>query len=47
MVPGALSLGIKQPERETDHSPTSTAEVKNGWRYTSTPPIPLPGVVFS
>jgi hypothetical protein len=28
-VPGALSLGIKQPVREADHSPTSSAEVKN------------------
>jgi len=25
---GAFSLGIKRPEREADHSPTSTAEVK-------------------
>jgi len=36
---------IERPERETDHSPSS-AEVKNGWLYTSTPPIclhiPLP-----
>jgi hypothetical protein len=27
-VPGALSLGIKRPGRETDHSPTSSAEVE-------------------
>jgi hypothetical protein len=27
-VLGFLSLGIKQPERETDHSPPSTAELK-------------------
>jgi hypothetical protein len=27
-VPGALSLRVKRPGRETDHSPTSTAEVK-------------------
>jgi hypothetical protein len=38
-VPGALSLGLKQPGREADHSPPSSAEVKNAWRYTSTPPI--------
>jgi hypothetical protein len=28
-VPGALSLGVKLPEREADHSPPSSAEVKN------------------
>jgi hypothetical protein len=27
-VPGALSLGIKQPRCEADHSPPSSAEVK-------------------
>jgi hypothetical protein len=27
-IPGALSLGIKRPGRETDHSPPSSAEVK-------------------
>jgi hypothetical protein len=27
-VPGALSLGVKQPGREADHSPPSSAEVK-------------------
>jgi hypothetical protein len=27
-VPGALSLGVKRPGREADHSPPSTAEVK-------------------
>jgi hypothetical protein len=36
-VPGALSLGVKQPGREADHSPPSSAEVKNWWSYTSTP----------
>jgi hypothetical protein len=25
---GALSLGVKRPEREADHSPPSSAEVK-------------------
>jgi hypothetical protein len=34
---GALSLGVKRPEREVDHSPPSSAEVKNTWSYTSTP----------
>jgi hypothetical protein len=27
---GTLSLGVKRPGREADHSPTSTAEVNNG-----------------
>jgi hypothetical protein len=27
-VPGALSLEVKQPGREADHSPPSSAEVK-------------------
>jgi hypothetical protein len=29
---------------ETDHSPSSSVEVKNAWSYTSTPPICLHGV---
>jgi hypothetical protein len=33
---GALSLGVKRPGCEADHSPTSSAEV-NVWSYTSTP----------
>jgi hypothetical protein len=28
--PGALSLGVKRPGREADHSPPSSAEVKEG-----------------
>jgi hypothetical protein len=36
-VPGALSLGVKRPGREADHSPLSSAEVKNAWSCTSTP----------
>jgi len=35
MEPGALSLGVKRPGREADHSPPSSAEVKNAWSYTS------------
>jgi hypothetical protein len=27
--PGSPSLGVKLPEREADHSPPSSAEVKN------------------
>jgi hypothetical protein len=36
-VPRTLSLGVKRPGREADHSPPSSAEVKNAWSYTSTP----------
>jgi hypothetical protein len=36
-VPGGLSLGVKRPGREADHSPPSSAEVKNAWSYNSTP----------
>jgi len=28
-VPGALSLGVKWPESEVDHSPQFSADVKN------------------
>jgi len=46
-VPAALSLGVKLPGRNTDHSPVSSAEVKNTWLYTSTHPIRLHSVVLS
>jgi hypothetical protein len=46
-VPGAFSLGIKRPGCEADHSPPSSAEVKNTWSYTSTPPVHLHGLVLS
>jgi hypothetical protein len=35
-VPGALSPKVKRPEREDDHSPPCSAEVKNAWSFTST-----------
>jgi hypothetical protein len=38
--------GVKRPEREADHLPSS-AEVKNARSYTSTPPIRLHGGIFS
>jgi hypothetical protein len=38
--------GVKRPEHEVDHSPPSSAEIKNAWSYTSTPPIRLHGVVL-
>jgi hypothetical protein len=34
---GLFPLGVKRPGREADHSPPSSAEVKNAWSYTSTP----------
>jgi hypothetical protein len=37
-IPEALSLGVKRPRREPDHSPLASAEVKKMWIYTSTPP---------
>jgi hypothetical protein len=42
-----LSLGVKRPHREADRSPPSSAEVKNAWCYTTTPPIYLHGIVFN
>jgi hypothetical protein len=36
-VRGALSPVVKQPGREADHSPPTSAEVKKMWIYTSTP----------
>jgi hypothetical protein len=45
-LPGALSLGIKWQERETDHSPPPSAKVKNPWNYTSIRAIRLHGVVL-
>jgi hypothetical protein len=35
-VPGALSLGVRWPAHEADHSPLSSVEIKNAWSYTST-----------
>jgi hypothetical protein len=38
MSPGSSFFGVKRPGRETDHSPPSSAEVKNGGAI---PPLPL------
>jgi hypothetical protein len=46
-VPGALSLGVKRPGRETDHSPPSSAEVKECQELYLHSPIRLHGVVLS
>jgi hypothetical protein len=37
-VKGALSLKVKRPGREADHSPVVNADIKNAWSYFSTPP---------
>jgi hypothetical protein len=44
---GSFPGGVKRPGREADHSPPSSAEVKNAWSYTSTPPIRIHGVALS
>jgi len=41
-VPGSLSLVVKRPGSEADHSPPTSTEVKFAWSYASAPPIPLP-----
>jgi hypothetical protein len=41
------ALGAKRQGHEADHSPPSSAEEKNAWSYTSTPPIRLHGVVLN
>jgi hypothetical protein len=41
---GALSLGVKRPDVEADHSPPSRVEVKNVCSYNSPPLIRLHGV---
>jgi hypothetical protein len=46
-VPEAFNLGVKRPGREADHSPQPSAEVKNAWKCTSTPPISLHGMMLS
>jgi hypothetical protein len=46
-IPGALSLGVKWPGCEADHSPPSSSKVKNVWSYTSTPAVHLHGMVLS
>jgi hypothetical protein len=40
-----LSNGYQRPRREAEHSPPTSAEVKNTWIYTSTPPYVLTAYV--
>jgi hypothetical protein len=44
---GALSLRVKRPGREADHSPPSSAEVKECVELYLHSPICLHGVVFN
>jgi hypothetical protein len=37
MGTGVVSSEAKRLGRETNHSPPSSAEIKNAWSYTSTP----------
>jgi hypothetical protein len=46
-LPGALSLGVKRPGREADHSPPSSAEVKECLELHLRSPIHLHGAVLS
>jgi hypothetical protein len=43
----ALSLGVQRPGREADHSPSSSAEVKECMELYLHSPIRLHGVVLS
>jgi hypothetical protein len=45
-VPGALSLGVEQPRREANHSPPSSAEVKEWVALYFHSPIRLNGVAL-
>jgi hypothetical protein len=44
---GTLFPEEKRLGREADYSPPSSAEVKNAWRHTSTPPIRLHDVALN
>jgi len=46
-ISGALSQGVKWPGCEPDHSPPSSAEIKNVWGYTFIPPARHYGMVFN
>jgi hypothetical protein len=46
-VTWALSLEANRPGREADHSLPSSAEIKNAWSYTSTPPMRLHDMVLN
>jgi hypothetical protein len=37
MGTGGFLPGVKSPGRKADHSPSTSAEIKNTWTYTSIP----------
>jgi hypothetical protein len=59
-LPASCTMGtgsfprVKRPERGADHPPSSSAEVKKEWSYTSTPRlglrvcygVPLPNLLY-
>jgi hypothetical protein len=47
MGSGAPTPGVKQPGSEPDHSPPTSAEVKNMWIYKSTRTYIYHDVVFN
>jgi len=47
LSPGVPSVGVILLGHEADHSPPSSAEIKNVWNYTSTPPICLHDMVLN
>jgi hypothetical protein len=42
-----MGTRVKEPGCEADHSPSSSAGVKNAWSHNSTPPALIHGVVLS
>jgi hypothetical protein len=46
-ISAAFIQWVERPGREADHSPPSSAKVKNAWSYTFTPRIRLLGVVLN
>jgi len=44
---GLFTSGVMYPGREADHTAPSSAEFKNAWNYTYTPPMCLHGVLLS
>jgi len=43
-LPAAAFPGLERPGCKADHSPPTSAEVKNEWRYTSAPSVCLHNV---
>jgi hypothetical protein len=46
-VLGALTRGVKRPGHQSNHSPPTSAEVKNACSHISTPLIRLHGAVLN